>query len=75
MLTFKQGKSAIGIRSWRVFAGARILGTVMEAGPGPDGFSWHGVTPDGTRFAASSRPKLAQMLLDHSGAARRQAAE
>lgn len=51
---------------FRVMAGAADLGTISNPGPAaPDG-SWHGLAPDGTRFAASSKPKIAELLQQHA---------
>jgi hypothetical protein len=72
MLTFKAKQAPNGLPGWRVSAGANVLGTVFNPGPSDaSGMSWHGVAPDGTRFAATSRPKLAQKLLIHSAAAKK----
>jgi hypothetical protein len=71
MLSFKAITAPNGLPGWRVSAGANVLGTVFNPGPSEmSGMSWHGVAPDGKRFAATSRPKLAQKLLIHASADR-----
>lgn len=73
MLTFKK-HVVNGLPGWRVLAGANVLGTVFDAGPSDirddRGLPWQGVAPDGTRFGATSRPKLAQKLQIHAAAKR-----
>ena len=76
MLTFKK-HVVNGMPGWRVFAGSNVLGTIFNPGrasglDGTKGLPWQGVAPDGTRFGATSRPKLAQKLQIHA-AARREA--
>ena len=65
MLTFKRLPGA-GAPRFSVLAGARQLGTISNPGLGADGGSWHGLAPDGARFAATSKPKIAEQLLGHS---------
>ncbi|HEX2554199.1 MAG TPA: hypothetical protein VHL98_10885 [Microvirga sp.] len=75
MLTFKRHIAPNGLPGFRVFAGAACLGTIFNPGRvndvGPmNGMAWQGVAPDGTRFGATSRPKLAQKLQIHAAAQR-----
>lgn len=68
MLTFKK-HVVNGLEGFRVLAGANVLGTAFYW-PDEPGMSWRGVAPDGTRFSATSRPKLAQKLQIHAAAIR-----
>jgi hypothetical protein len=68
MLTFKKHTAANGLPGFRVLAGAAVLGTIFN--PGPPGDPWQGTTPDGTRFGASSKTKIAAKLQEHARAKR-----
>jgi len=68
-LSFKRHVAPNGLPAFRVFAGSNCLGTIFNPGAGP-GMSWQGVAPDGTRFGATSKPKLAQKLQIHAAAKR-----
>lgn len=69
MLTFKSMVAPNGMPGWRVSAGANVLGTIFNPGPSlTNPNSWFGVTPDGTRFEAASKPKIADKLLRHNSA-------
>ena len=48
-----------------VLAGARVLGTISNPGPRDPVGSWHGLAPDGSRFTAGSKPKIAERLALH----------
>ena len=64
-LTFKR-LAGPGAPRFSVWAGARPLGTISNPGPGAEGGSWHGLAPDGTRFSAASKPKIAEQLRRHA---------
>jgi hypothetical protein len=71
MLTFKSFTAPNGLPGWHVLAGTNVLGSVFNPGPSDtSGMAWHGVAADGTRFQATSKPKLAQKLLIHAAADR-----
>jgi hypothetical protein len=71
MLTFKRTTTDDGFAGFRVLAGAAELGTISHR-PDLFGMAWRGIAPDGTTFAATSKPKIAQRLQIHA-AARREA--
>lgn len=71
MLSFKAMTAPNGLPGWRVQAGANLLGTIFNPGPSDSGgMAWAGVAPDGERFGATSKPKIAQKLLIHAAKAR-----
>ena len=65
MLTFKR-LPGTGAPRFSVLAGARPLGTISNPGPSGEGGSWHGLAPDGSRFAATSKPRIAEQLQAHA---------
>lgn len=70
MLSFKKHKAENGLEGFRVWAGANCLGTIFYFPDGP--MTWRGVSPDGTRFSAPSKPKIAQRLRIHAASSKAQ---
>ncbi len=68
MITYKKHKASDGLEGFRVFAGDNGLGTIYYFPDGP--MTWKGVTPDGTRFSAPSKPKITQRLRVYAAATR-----
>ena len=68
MITYKKHIAPNGLAGFRVLAGDNELGTIFYFPDGP--MSWKGVTPDGTRFSAPSRPKITQRLRVHNAIAK-----
>ena len=73
LFTFRQMEAPNGLPGFRVWCGAAVLGTAFNLGPrDTTGDGWAGVTPDGTRFTAASRQKLADKLAGHGKRAQQQ---
>jgi hypothetical protein len=66
MITYKKYNAENGLAGFRLFAGDNCLGTIFYFPDGP--MTWKGVAPDGTRFAAPSKPKITQRLRVHAAA-------
>lgn len=73
MITYKKHKAPNGLDGFRVFAGDNCLGTIYYFPDGP--MTWKGVTPDGARFSAPSKPKITLRLRVHAAAATQAPAE